>query len=481
VKNLDAVLFHPPRSMPAYRKEIPLLGSIFSRLKNEIAVPEYSVMPMGLISLASILEKEGLEAKVVNLGLKYQLKPSLNIERYIKSLNAKVFAVSFNWVFHANSALEIARTCKRLHPNSLVIIGGLTATWFAEEIMRKHLFIDAVLLGECEESIVKFVKNYKGKRLDGVDGIFFRDESRLKINPIKAPPKSLDTYDFINFNLVEDRKEYFKTDIAGFSPQKPPSAWLPIARGCIYNCIFCGGSKEAYNRLTKREEIIFRSPDRICEDVQRLVGQGVRTICFSHDPQLGGEKYYKEIFNGIKKMRIDTSAYIEVFQLPTRNFIKQLTETFSIKPNIAISPETGSENLRKFLGKDFTNRDLLKAINESIRNGIFPAIFFTPGLPGETHNSFTSTLKMIEKITTMCPYLAISSASAYTIDPNCSMAVQPEKYGIQLIFKSLEDYRRLGRKKRLKIIDLIGHETSTLKRQEIAGLVVEALKFTRKT
>jgi len=71
--------------MPAYRKEVPILSSIFSRLKNEIAVPEYSVMPMGLISLASNSEDKGFEAKVVNLGLKCQLKASFRIERYQRS------------------------------------------------------------------------------------------------------------------------------------------------------------------------------------------------------------------------------------------------------------------------------------------------------------------------------------------------------------------------------------------------------------
>ena len=467
--------------MPAYRKEIPLLGSIFSRFKNEIAVPEYSVMPMGLISLASTLEAKGFEAKVVNLGLKCQLKPSFRIERYIKSLTAKVFAISFNWVFHANSAPEIARTCKKLHPNSLVVMGGLSATWFAEEIMKKYSFIDAVLLGECEETIAKLVRNYlKGKKLDRVDGIFFREENRLKMNPIKVPPQDLDVYNFASFHLLEDRKEYFRTDIAGFDQQKPPSAWLPIARGCLYNCIFCGGGKEAYKMLTKREEMIFRSPDRVYEDIQCLVNQGVQRICFSHDPQLGGEKYYAEIFKKIKKSRVDASAYIEVFQLPSKNFIRKLTEAFPANPMIAISPETGSENLRKFVGKFFSNNDLFKALNESIENGLFPAVFFTPGHPGETYDTFKSTLEMIEKIIRMCPYVNISSANAYTIDPNCLMATHPEKYGVNLLFKSIEDYAKLGRRKRLKIIDLIGHETSTLKREEIAQLVITALKFTRK-
>jgi len=467
--------------MPAYRKEIPLLDSIFSRLKNEIAIPEYSVMPMGLISLASTLEDKGFEAKVVNLGLKCQLNPSFRIERYIKSLNAKIFAISFHWVFHTNSAIEMARTCKRLHPNSLVVMGGLTATWFAEEIMRKHPFVDAVLLGECEESIAKLVDNHvKGKKLDEVDGIFFREKDDIKINPIKVPPQDLDIYDLTKFDLLEDKKEYFKTDIAGFDEQKPPSAWLPIARGCIYNCIFCGGGREAYHTLTKREEMIFRSPDRICEDIRHLASQGVQRICFSHDPQLGGEKYYTEIFKKIKKSRVDASAYIEVFQLPSKNFVKQLTQAFPANPLMAISPETGSEDLRKFLGKNFSNNDLLGALDESIKNGLFPAVFFTPGLPGETYDSFKSTLEMIEKLIRMYPYINISSANAYTIDPNCLMATHPEKYGVNLLFKSTEDYAKLGRRKRLKIIDLIGHETSTLKREEIARLVITALKFTKK-
>jgi radical SAM superfamily enzyme YgiQ (UPF0313 family) len=55
-------------------------------------------------------------------------------------------------------AIEIARLCKKLHPDSIVVLGGLTSTVFHEEIIRKHEFIDAVIKGEAEKPFVSFME-----------------------------------------------------------------------------------------------------------------------------------------------------------------------------------------------------------------------------------------------------------------------------------------------------------------------------------
>jgi radical SAM superfamily enzyme YgiQ (UPF0313 family) len=66
-------------------------------------------------------------------------------ESYIKGLSAKVIGIGLHWCVHSQGAIELARICKAAHPNTMVVVGGLTSTVFSEEIIQKYDFIDAVI------------------------------------------------------------------------------------------------------------------------------------------------------------------------------------------------------------------------------------------------------------------------------------------------------------------------------------------------
>ena len=59
------------------------------------------------------------------------------------------------------SAIEVARALKAAHPNAFVFLGGLTAGYFASEIVENHPFIDAVLRGHAEGAAGVLVEQLK--------------------------------------------------------------------------------------------------------------------------------------------------------------------------------------------------------------------------------------------------------------------------------------------------------------------------------
>ena len=121
--------------------------------------PIHVIQPLGLFSLAHSLREEGLETEIINVGVERLIDPNFELGKYVKERNPKVVGIDLHWYAHSYVAIEAARTVKE-HTNALAVIGGFTASYFAEEIMREFPFVDAVLRGEAEQPLVELVKQY---------------------------------------------------------------------------------------------------------------------------------------------------------------------------------------------------------------------------------------------------------------------------------------------------------------------------------
>ncbi len=468
VVNFDAVFLHPPAWVARQR-----LSKLVNILTGKKRFNKYPIMPMGVFSLASCLDAEGFQTKIINLGLEHCLNPSFNLEEKVRSIKATVYAIDLQWSIHSSGAIEVANLCKRHHPDSLVVLGGFTATWFDQEIIQNHTSVDVVVRGEAEESMTRLVKNYvSGEDFSNVEGITYRQTSSLKRNPIGKPPSNLDRFDFIRPDLIDRWDQYLKVNAIGYNEQAPPTFWLPIARGCPYNCIHCGGSRESYYLATGRDKPILRSPGKIVGEIEKLVEKGVKAVNFSHDLQIDGKSYYSKLLREIRERRLDISAYTEIFQLPSQDFIEEYAKTFTY-PCIAISPESASEEVRNFVGKLFSDAQLFKALDMLERSEIDTLLYFCVGLPGESHESFEVFKRLVRKILYNTKRALVIPPFPYTIDPNCLMAIHPEKFDVKLIFKTFEDYKMMS-KTSGSWEKSIGHETSKLSRRDIHKLTVRS-------
>jgi len=289
------------------------------------------------------------------------------------------------------------------------------------------------------------------------------------------PPPDLDRFHFIRLDLVEKWDKYLKVNAVGFNEQAPPTFWLPIGRGCPYDCIHCGGGREAYCLATGRDKPILRSPVRIAEDIEKLTEKGVRVVNFTHDPQIGGKGYYAELLQEVRRRKMDVSAYTEIFQLPSQGFVEEYGKTFTY-PILAISPESASEEVRSFAGKLFSNDQLFSALDILERSQIDILLYFCVGLPGETLRSFDVFKRLVKRIFLDTKRALVVPPFPYTIDPNCLMALHPEKLGVKLIFKKFEDYERMS-KTSGSWEQSIGHETRELSRHDIYRVTVQSNEY----
>jgi len=469
----DVVFLHPPSVM-----RYPLIQRLKLRLRfRKPKVTQFLIMPMGLISMASLLEDNGFSTRIFNLGLEKILSPEQDFVKILKGIESKIFAIDLHWYVHSDGAIEVAKICKKLNPNSRVILGGLTASIFDLEIMRNYPFVDIIIRGEGENVILETCKKLSTDgELSDIKGLTYRENERIRRNPPAHISDSIDDFDFTRIDLIEHANEYLRCSLSTYFPKKFPAYWLTIGRGCPYKCIYCGGGSESYKRVMGRNKFTFRNPTKVVEDISYLRSKGVRIIRFGQDLELGGRKYYHRIFNLIKKERLDVGVYNESWcRIPSIDFINSIKGTFPVySRNIVISPDSASDAVRRRANRAGTNKQILKILSTLDSKRVITDVYFLIGLPGETVESVKDILRLANRISKM-KWVWVAPPFPFTIDPYSPIAIRPEAYGVELLFKTFKDYKDAFRSH--NVADWIGHETKSMTRKEIAEVTENCYQY----
>ena len=122
---------------------------------------QFIAIPVGMLSLAEYSDRHGYKVSIDNIGDRMVSDPDFDVENHLRRAEAKIYGIDLHWAVHSQGAIEIARLCKRFHPEALVVVGGLTATCFHLEILQKYWFIDAVVRGEAEKSFLQLVEVFE--------------------------------------------------------------------------------------------------------------------------------------------------------------------------------------------------------------------------------------------------------------------------------------------------------------------------------
>jgi len=218
--------------------------------------------------------------------------------------------------------------------------------------------------------------------------------------------------------------------------------WLTTARGCKYNCSYCGGSRAAHKILSGRIGVVARSPEKIVDDLEKLSQQGVVQASMAYDIAELGEEYWSALFEGMKKRKIKIGLYNEFFQMPSLAFIDAMAETVDLAHSpVAISPLSGNEKVRRLNGKHYSNGQLFDLLERLNAHQMFIFVYFSLNLPWETRETFEETKELAKEVYEFYPSSLMKILNTvHTIDPLSPMNISPEKYGIQSTMKTFKDY-----------------------------------------
>lgn len=418
-------------------------------------------MTNGLFALAYALRQHGIPSRILHLGIERVQSRRFDLA---DGVDGEAFdAVGFSLHYHQqiSDTLAEAEKLKKARPGVFVFIGGMTASFFAGDLMARYPFLDAVITGEAEAPLVSLMQalDRHPDDLSQVPNLVWRKNGGVLTNDItySASREDLDRLSFADLPLLHHHELYRNLPKAIFDTRLPARLNLKlsqrlnkdrynifpgliIGRGCYANCFYCGGCNEAQKLINHRTHVIFRSTDGVLDDMERLRSFGYAGTYISFDPHPLSQSYYLELFEQKRSRSIVFDVIFSAWGLPSEPFLQAFARAFSPRSSISISPETGSEHLRHRCREPFySNGRLLQTLRTCEDLGIQTSIFFSLGIPHESREDFHETLALKKKIQSSFKKATVK-AFVIEIEPGSPWHLHPQQYGIDLQRKTLQDF-----------------------------------------
>jgi radical SAM superfamily enzyme YgiQ (UPF0313 family) len=353
------------------------------------------VPPLGLAYIASYLEREGYQVKIIDSSaLKYKRKDE---KMEIKHFNPDIFGVTATSMTLFD-ALDIIKSVKEYNPNCLTVIGGPHPTVRAKETLKISDYVDVVVRGEGEETFSDLTKKYDKNdrnKFSEVRGISYKENKKIIETGDRPPIENLDSLPFPAYHLLPmDRYKYWDRLFSGFAIKKNgiPFSYMFTSRGCPYNCAFCS------SRALWGENWRNRSPENILDELKILNDKYKRKVVDIIDDTFTiNKKRVIKLCNLIKKEDLDMS-----FICTTRVDLFDREIAFSLKKAgfsiVYFGLESGDQKILNYLCKGFSLADSKKAVNTARDAGLKVGSNFILGIPGETKKEIKKTMNFAKQL-----------------------------------------------------------------------------------
>ena len=466
-------MFCAPPSIYDFRKKNLKLGPVSDVVPS---TPAFEMYPIGFVSMLGYLVKHGYRARIANLAVHMLSDQLFDAERYIGRIDAKIFGVDLHWLPHVHGAYHITKMIKRIHPESKVVMGGFSSTYFCNEIMKEWPWVDYVLSGDYqEEPLLRLTKAVeRGTGLESVPGLAYRDSSgRIKTTPHSSDPEGPKRV-FIDYKeLARNTLRYH--DVKGHMPYyswiKNPEGFTIIEHGCQFSCGFCGGSKFAYKGNYWNTAPVFRDPDIVAQEIELVQETIGAPVFIAGDLNAAGSKYHEALFKKVKERGIYLPLLTEYFMPPGAEYFKKLSKAF---PDFSaeISPDSSNEKIRRLNGKNYTNAALERSIEHARDEGCKKFdVYFMIGLSGQRKDDvmadvdYASGTMRRYNSSKMGVYGFVAPLAPF-VDPGSLIFEMPERYGFRLRARHLmEFYNLLDRGNSWE--DHLNYETNEMSRKDI--------------
>ena len=329
-------------------------------------------VPVGLYYLAAESKKQGHDVTLVNLAVE-------NLpQQYLKQLleREKPDLVGFS-VLNANraGAVDGAKLVKSVLPHTTVVFGGPCATFLADFFLQSVPQVDFVVAGEGERTLTELVRAMESGSSEDVEqipGLVYLKEGR--------PFRTAERERIDNLDDLPDPSEIY-----GF-------AHLAFSRGCPGNCRFCG-SPAFWGRGCVR----FHSAGWAADQVERLYNKGITHFFFSDDTFTMKKDRVIKLCRALAERDLPiTFNVISRVDFIDEEMLFHLRKAGCIQ--ISFGVESGSDRIRRALGKPVKTDRIINAFDLAAGYGILPRAYFIYGAPGETQETIEESVELLLRI-----------------------------------------------------------------------------------
>ena len=449
--DLDCLFVHAPKADNNY---LPF-GDFFN----------ITYMPMGLLAIADQVRNQGYTTEVVHLGVEWVKDPEFNVVSTYDGARIRAIGLSLYWHYQSYDVIEVARALRAAHPEAYIFLGGITAGYFARQILEHFSCIDAVITGHAEGSCPLLIRLLsEGGDLGAVPGMFQRlpdgrivDNGRDWTKVMQSAPhiddlvygdlsvmRNGDIYaSQFGFPLAYGR-EYSRMENRSMLSMSRSFFPLFIGRGCPWQCTFCGGNRDTLRRVNGTNKLQWRSHRAVVNDIARAREAGYQTMALCFDPTPKRDQYYVGLFEAIRAAKLDVDFYFECWGLPTERFIREFRKTFpSPESYLAVSPDSGNDDVRKRNKQPYyTSAELFEALQFCEEYEVKFDVFYTIALPGEVLASARETQQQINRIAAEHKHARRLMTWSVQLEPGSAQFEHPERYNMVTDRHNFMDFYR---------------------------------------
>ncbi|MER5703839.1 radical SAM protein [Micromonospora sp. NPDC002296] len=290
-----------------------------------------------------------------------------------------------------------ARIAAGLDHEIQIMVGGHQAKAMPEAVIGDPRFarLEALIVGEAETRVAELLNDHQQRvRLPGV---MWRDP--ILGTPVTGggPGTAWHLAPDINALPFVDRR-FLAAD--PYRPGDGPwEAAMVGARGCPYDCSFCGAAVSANPDVTIRA----REPANIIAEMDELnIQYGVRAFRFVDDLFLGYERFIRRCMAAFTSADVgsryvwDATGRINILARADDALLETLAANGCRE--VALGIESGSERVLSHIGKRIRPELTRDVVRRLTRRGINVKGYFILGLPTETYAELEATVRHIHEL-----------------------------------------------------------------------------------
>jgi anaerobic magnesium-protoporphyrin IX monomethyl ester cyclase len=345
--------------------------------------------PLGLLYLASFLERNGHEVDVYDLEAEYLTPPQL-CERLRKTGVQLVGITATTPVYFITIAyIEYLKVL-----GVPIVLGGPHITALETEAttggpdIELPDSVDYALTHEGEDGLLHLISALQtGSDLSGIRGLMWRDGDRLIMNEPRQFIEDLDGLPFPDRRKLNPLLYRFEVPIKGMVPV----ANLALTRGCPFLCAFCG---EPFNGGRK---LRMRDPKAMVDEMETILELGVDHVWMVDSTLTANRKliqaFSEEMIRRKVPMTWEGHTRANLVDVPLLEVMKEAGLT-----RLAFGLESVDAHVLKLMEKQIDPEDVKKAVRMCTRMGVRATVGTMMGSAGDTRATILRTAWFVRSI-----------------------------------------------------------------------------------
>lgn len=342
--------------------------------------------PLGILSLAAVLEQQDIEPDIVDLNRLYyeylafeELRPDGSgfVNYVVERLEAAACEVfGFSTICSSYPlTLRLARRLRQVRPGATIVLGGPQASVVDVETLKTFPFVDYIVRGEAEETFPRLLESFShGGAVSPICGITYRGEHGVVRTPNAPVIENLDSLPMPAFHL------YSYTADCSYAP-------LEAGRGCPFECSFCS-TNDFFRRRFR-----MKSPDVIVDQMKSMKRRyGITSFELVHDMFTVDRKKVVSFCDAVKR---SGEQFYWTCSARTDCVDEELISRMRSAgcDGIFYGIDTGSERMQKVIHKRLDLAEAAENIRQTNLHGINFTLSLITGFPDETKEDLRETTR----------------------------------------------------------------------------------------